>query len=96
MSDKKAYEKKQHAKIAEWRADIDKLKAKASQANATMKIEYDRKILDLQEKVVIAEAKLDELRSAGEGAWEDLKQGVDAAIHDLGEGFKAAASKFKH
>lgn len=96
MSDKKAYEEKQHAKLAEWRAEIDKLKAKADQASAAMKIEYDRKILDLQEKVVIAEGKLDVLRTASEEAWDDIKQGVESAIHDVGEGFKAAASKFKH
>ncbi len=41
MSDKKAYEEKQRAKLAEWRAEIDKLKAKAEQANAEMKIEYN-------------------------------------------------------
>ncbi|MDA3869751.1 MAG: hypothetical protein PF589_07380 [Gammaproteobacteria bacterium] len=96
MSDTKAYEEKQRAKLAEWRAEIDKLKAKANQASAAMKIEYERRIVDLQEKVVTAEAKLDVLRTASEDAWDDIKQGLESAIHDVGEGFKAAASKFKH
>ena len=40
MINKEAYIQKLHAKIDEWNADIDTLKAKADQVEADAKIEY--------------------------------------------------------
>ena len=40
MSMKEAYEKKMRAKLDEWGAQIDKLKAKADAAEADVQLEY--------------------------------------------------------
>lgn len=94
MSKKEAYQQKLQAQLAGWRADIDKLKAKADEAGADAKIKLNRQAEDLQSKLDAAESKLDELGDASEDAWEAMKSGVENSFHEAGEGFKAAAAKF--
>ena len=74
MKDKrKAYEEKLDAQLDEWKAQIDLLKAKADTAKAEAKTEYYKTIEALQRKQNDAKAKLRELKTAGDEAWEDLK-----------------------
>ena len=42
-----------------------------------------------------ARAKLDELKTAGDEAWEDLKTGAEKAWGEVKTAFNSAASKFK-
>ena len=95
MPDKDAYVQKLHAKIDEWNAEIDILKAKADRAEAESRAEYQRQIKNLQEKRNHAEKKYEEVREAGEGAWEDLKSGVQSAWDSMEEALKTARSRFK-
>jgi len=92
---KEAYLEKLQAKMGEWNAEIDKLKAKASQSKADLKLEIDQRVKDLEAKRQEAETKAQQLRQAGAGAWEDLKGGVQQAWDILGEAVKSAATKFK-
>ena len=95
MTRKDEYVQKLHAKLDEWSAEIDKLKAKADKAEAESRIEYQNQIKNLQQRRREADKKLDELRSAGEGAWEDLKAGAELAWGAMEEAVKSARSKFK-
>ncbi len=95
MTRKDEYVQKLHAKLDEWSAEIDKLKAKADKAGAESRIEYQNQIKNLQQKRREAEKKADELRSAGEGAWEDLKAGAELAWDAMEEAVKSARSKFQ-
>ena len=95
MADKDAYVKKMHAKLDEWNAEIDKLKAKADQAEAESRIEYQNQIEDLQDKRTEAKKKLSQVKEAGEGAWEDLKSGVQDAWDAMDKAVKSARSKFQ-
>jgi hypothetical protein len=38
---------------------------------------------------------LDELKSQGGEAWEDLREGLDASVSELRESLEQAASKFE-
>jgi len=96
MSDKrKAFEEKLDAQINELNAQIALFKAKADKAKAEAKVEYYQSIEGLQRKRDTARAKLHELKSAGDEAWEDLKSGAEKAWDDLKSSFHAAAAKFK-
>ncbi|MHB8789734.1 MAG: sll1863 family stress response protein [Desulfobulbaceae bacterium] len=96
MSDKrKAFEEKLDAQIDELNAQIALLKAKADKAKAEAKIEYRKSIEGLQLKRDTARAKLHELKSSSDEAWEDLKSGAEKAWDDLKSAFHAAAAKFK-
>ena len=94
MNDKQAYEKKLQAQLEEWSADIDRLKAKATDLEGDAQLEYNRRIKDLKSMRDAAAERLDELRAAGNGAWEDLKGGVDEAWTELEEAFLKAKSRF--
>ena len=92
---RKAYEEKLDAQLKEWSAQIALLKAKADKATAEMKIEYHKTIEALQFKQDEARAKLRELKSAGDEAWEDVKTGAEKAWAEVKTAFHSAASKFK-
>jgi hypothetical protein len=49
----------------------------------------------LQLKQETARAKLHELKSAGDDAWEDVKTGAEKAWAEVKTAFHSAASKFK-
>jgi predicted nucleic acid-binding Zn-ribbon protein len=94
MPDKDAYVQRMHAKLDEWNAEIDKLKAKADKAEAESRLEYQKEIEILKERRKDAEEKLTEVSQAGEGAWEDLKAGIQSAWDSMEEAIKSARSRF--
>jgi multidrug resistance efflux pump len=96
MTDKrKAYEEKVDAQLKEWSAQIALLKAKADTARAEAKIEYYKTIETLQSKQDAARTKLQELRAAGDDAWEDLKTGSEKVWADVKTAFQSSVSRFK-
>jgi predicted RNase H-like nuclease (RuvC/YqgF family) len=96
MTEKRdAYVQQLKAKLDEWNAEIDKLQAKADQAEAGAKIEYQEQIEDLQAKRKDVEAKIAEMQEAGEGAWEDLRQGLENSWEILKGAFAKAKSRFE-
>lgn len=95
MSMKDAYAQKLQAQLDQWNAEIAKLKAKADSTQADAKIEYYEEIDRLRKEQLEAQEKLNELRQAGETAWEDLKAGVENAWDSLENALKKAASRFQ-
>jgi hypothetical protein len=83
MELKEAYEQKIQAQLDEISLEIDKLKAKAREAQADSKIKHSeeiKKIEDLKENV---KAKLEEIKNTTNDKWEEtkeeLKKGMDSA-----------------
>jgi uncharacterized coiled-coil DUF342 family protein len=95
MEDKDAYIQKLHARLDEWNAEIDKLKSKADKAEAESRIEFQKQIENLRQRRQEAEKKVDEVRAAGEWAWEDLKSGVQLAWDAMEQALKSARTRFK-
>jgi len=80
--------------LDQWDADIEKLQAKARQAEANMQIEFQKQLEVLQRKRRLAEKKLEEVKSASEDAWEDFKTGVESARDALGNAVESATARF--
>jgi predicted ATP-binding protein involved in virulence len=96
MKDKrKAYEEKLEAQLKEWGAQLALLKAKADNAKADAKIEYYKTIEALQSKQNEAKKKLQELKTAGDEAWESIKAGVEKAWAEVKTAYHDASSRFK-
>ncbi|MFC3285976.1 coiled coil domain-containing protein [Litchfieldella rifensis] len=95
MRNREAYEQKLQAKLDEWQAEVDKLKARAQGAQADARIEYQEEIDRLESYRDEARQKLAELREASDDAWEDLKDGAERAWDSASEAFKSARSRFK-
>ena len=96
MADKrKVYEAKFDAQLKEWNAEITLLNAKADKASAEAKIEYYKMIETLQGKQDTARMKLQELRTAGDDAWEDIRTGAENVWSEVTTAFQSVAEKFE-
>jgi len=95
MSDRELYRQKRQAQLDEWRAEVDKLKAKASGVSANTQLEMNWKIKTLESRIDEGKAKLSQLSEASDDAWESLKDGVESAWDTLRSAVGDAASKFK-
>ena len=92
---RKAYEEKLDAQLNEWNAQITLLKAKAENAKADAKIDYYKSIEALEHKQGEAKAKLQELKTASDEAWEAVKAGAEKSWAEVKTAYHDAASKFK-
>lgn len=95
MDTKQVYEDKMNARLHEWQAKIDVLKARADKATAEQKIKYNDEIESLRNRQQHLYKKLDELRLAGNDGWEDLKTGVEQAYQDLKSAVERAGERFQ-
>jgi hypothetical protein len=81
--------------LQEWNAQIDLLKAKAKAATIGVKIEYYSAIDFLQHRQNNAVSKLQELKAAGDDAWEDLRTDAEKAWADVKAAYNKASSTIK-
>lgn len=95
MNEKELYKQKFQAQLDEWKADIAKLKAKASGAKADTQIAMNKQLEALEHRLEDAQAKLSELADASEDAWGSVKNRVESAWSSLKSAISDAASKFK-
>ncbi|MGB5365094.1 MAG: hypothetical protein WBM75_00550 [Polyangiales bacterium] len=95
MNDKELYQQKMQARLDEWKAQVDKLKAKASGASADAQLDMNKQIRVLERRIEEGKAKLSELTEASEDAWGSIKEGVESAWDSLKSAATDAASKFK-
>ena len=94
MNEKDAYEQRQQARLDEWAAEIDKLKAKAERADADAKIKLIEDINSAETMRKKIEDQLEDLQSSSDDAWTDIKRGLDQATTSLGKSLRSAASRF--
>jgi len=78
MSDKKLYEQKIKAHFDECKAQLVIFKAEASSAAATVQIEMNKQIKQVEEKMHEGHIKLAELVAASEEKFDAMKKGVES------------------
>ena len=83
LENRKAYETKLDAQLAQWKADIDVLKAKAKRTSVDVMVNYDKAIEALQEKHDEAGKHLRNLQAASDEAWENVKAGTEKVWLEL-------------
>ncbi|MDP3068712.1 MAG: hypothetical protein Q8N18_00405 [Opitutaceae bacterium] len=94
MSMRDAYRLKFEAQLDELNARLALARAKAKQLAADGKISAYEELADTERKIDAMKTKLKGLGSAGEGAWADLKGGVETAWTDLNQAAKRAFDRF--
>ncbi len=92
---RKAYEEKFDAQLKEWNAQISLLRAKADNARADAKIDYYKTIDAFEHKEKEARTKLQELKTAGDEAWEAVKAGMEKIWAEVKEAYQEGASTYK-
>lgn len=88
------YQERVRAEMDKLDAQITELRAKADQAKADARIEYNNQLENLRTKQAAAEQKLKELQNTSESAWSDIQAGFENAWNELQAAFDRAASKF--
>lgn len=94
MSTRDDYVRKMHELLDKLNSEIDALSIKAEHAREDVRDDYRKQIATLRARQHDARAKLESLRNAGEGAWQDLKAGVDMARDAISEALDSARSRF--
>jgi len=95
MDEKKLYQQKYEAQLDEWKADVAKLRAKASAADANAKLTLIRHVEKLEAKLAEAQSKVSDLNETREDKWEAAKARAEAAWTSLKSGFREAAAKLR-
>jgi hypothetical protein len=92
METVEAHVGKMEAELKQWGARLDELLTKANAAGTGAKIDYRKRLDDLQEKFVVAEARFAELKAAGSRKWDTFKDGVETAWRELETAFTKLAN----
>ncbi len=95
MSAKDEFVRKMHAQLDRWNAEIDVLAAKARVAEAEARADFEEQLEDLRRERDKARQKLEALDAASEGAWQDLKNGVEQAWDSVTQAVHSATFRFK-
>ena len=87
MSKRDEYVAKMKQQLDEWNAEIGELEAKAQGIQGDAREEYEEQINNLREKSKAVQDKLEDIKGAGEDAWEglvaDAERVWDALKHSL-------------
>ena len=95
MNDQELYRQKYQAQLDEWKADLDKLRARAAGATADAQIEMNKHVRELEKRMHEAGARLSDLAAASEEAWDAARKNMETTWEALKAGVGAAAAKFR-
>ena len=95
MDAKETYRERIEAALREWKVKADQLKTEVEKAGADAKLKYEKYLPTLRAKREQAERKLEELRTASEGTWENVKAGVEHAWSEFGQVAESAIARFR-
>ena len=74
MQLKDTYQEKLETQLKEWNAKIGELRSRAERVATGARVKYQEEVEALRFRYEGAQRKLQELKQAGEGVWEDLRR----------------------
>lgn len=89
------YVNKLKAQLDDWNALIDRWEEQARNRSEDARRESEKRLNELRRKRDELRARLPEIQSAGEQAFEDLRDGANRAWKELSSAFDRARSHFK-
>jgi len=89
-----AFREQTETRLGEYKQEIDRLQATAEKLEGDAKAKAQQQLAALRQKRDAVSEKLKALGSSSEGAWEQIKSGIDAALEDLGNTYKKVAAEF--
>lgn len=86
---------KREAQLREWKAKLEQLQAKADQATADAKIQYQQEVDKLRGQFGSLQSRLSELKSSSDAALGDMKSGFQSAWNEFSAALKQASARFE-
>lgn len=99
MTTRTDYLNKVETRLKLLNAEIDKLKARAEEAKAEAKVEYQKHVEALSTRYRVVENRFHELKQAKGNSWETIQPHLEIALNTLYDEFANAertARKFGH
>lgn len=94
MSKRDEYVGKLKGQLDQWNAEVAKWEAKAQNAQAGARAEYDKHLNDLRHQRDQALEQMKRLQAATGDAWVDLVRGADEAWAKMREALEKSRSHF--
>ena len=95
MEKRSLYMEKIDAKLTQYNAKLAQMKGKAAEVQVDMKLEYLDQVENLEKRRDEFVKKHDQLKTAGEHKWEDIKVGTEKTWNELEDAFDKAVARFK-
>lgn len=89
------YVRKLHSRLDQWNGEITALAERAERIEKSALAEFGVRMEDLRNRRDAAKAQLQQLEQASEGAWQDLRAGLDQAWDAVAQALEAARSRYK-
>ncbi len=94
MATRDEYVEKMKQQLDHWNGEIAAWEAKASQAQHSMRVEYEAQLALLRSRRDEAMDQLRRAQNASLDAWQDLMRGSEEAWKAIGDSFASARSRF--
>jgi hypothetical protein len=91
---KEEFQKDLNTRLNELDAKIAKLREQGRDLKDEAKVNWDRKMAELETKRKAVNIKLDEIARSSAEAWKDVQKGAQSAWDDLDKAFHDAANDF--
>lgn len=95
MTSRDEYLEKLKSNLDEWNAEIGKMEARAREAQADAKAQYEKQLASMREMHADAQKKFAEMQSSTAEAWDVMLKGSEQAWKTWMSAFEDARSKFK-
>ena len=94
MTSHEDYTKKLQEQLEEWESEIKVLNTDAQRMENKTAIEFERRILHLQQKCEAAKRKIKQIKQSDNAGWEELKEGAEQMWDGIKDLFKDTKSEF--
>ncbi|UVT17367.1 MAG: hypothetical protein H8K04_07455 [Nitrospira sp.] len=89
---KEAFQRKAHEELAIIQREIIGLRGRITDASESTRAELQKAIHELEKKKDGVKERLDELRSATDAKWHEVREGMNTALNDLKHSYQKLQS----
>lgn len=89
------YQEKAQARYDQYSAKIENLLARFNETKADTKLKIKNQFEDLTHQQESVADKLDQMKNAGEDAWQEMRSGIDSALDDLEKTYQQTTEKLE-
>lgn len=95
MNNREQFIQKMKTQLDKWGIEIDRLSARAEEAQEDAKLKYRAQIEIITRQREAAKLKLHELQSSSEDAWESVRESMESGWESITKSIKDAIARFK-
>lgn len=91
---KDSYLQKAESELHSLSAKVDALQKRSESVGHETRVELDRELKVVREKMDLAHRKLSDLKGSSEGTWKQLRRGADETLREVKRAYAKAAAHF--